>query len=77
MALDLDATIAGLGPRPPRCPRGAMRRVVLRFDRGELERIDALRARLPKSSRAAIVRAFCLLGAALMEKHLAAKETNP
>jgi hypothetical protein len=39
----------------------AKRRTVVRFDRRDVERLDALRARLGGASRAAVVRAFVLL----------------
>jgi hypothetical protein len=79
--VNLDATFATLlvtlGRRAPRGPDGTMRRVVVRFDPAEIERLDALRARLPRSSRASIIRAFCLLGAGLAREHLDAKGTTP
>jgi hypothetical protein len=52
-----------------------MRRVVLRFDISEVERIDALRARFPKASRAALVRGLCLLSVSLAEEQI--KVTAP
>ena len=56
-----------------------MRRVVVRFEPGEVARIDALRPHFPKASRAVIVRAFCLLGASLAEAQVpeAPKDPSP
>jgi hypothetical protein len=52
-----------------------LRRVVCRFDKLDIARIDALRRHFPGASRAALVRAFCLLGAGIAEEHV--KATTP
>src|SRR5262249_37295735 len=69
-ALDLASLIRGAGAHAGRVRgRVGKRRVVVRFDPGEIERLNALRAQFPKASRAAIVRAFCLFGASMVEGH--------
>ncbi len=54
-----------------------MRRVVVRMDRADVARIDALRARFPKTSRAALVRALCLMGLAATEQAPTVPEVTP
>jgi hypothetical protein len=39
-----------------------MRRIVVRIDAKTVAKIDSLRSRWPKATRAALVRAFCLFG---------------
>lgn len=54
---------------------GPMRRVVCRFTHTDVARLDALRMRFPKTkSRAAVVRAICLMGLASAEQ---APEVTP
>ncbi len=72
--VNLDAFLTTLGGR---ASGGRMRRIVVRFDPAELQRLDVLRARLPRSSRAAIVRMLCLLGVGLTQEHLDAKGARP
>lgn len=52
------------------------RRVVCRFDAGEVAELDALRARFPKATRAAIIRALCAVGTAVV-RAAAAPEAAP
>jgi len=72
--MNLDAFLATLGGH---ASGGRMRRIVVRFDPAELARLDALRARLPRSSRASLVRMMCLLGVGLTQAHLDAKGAKP
>ena len=56
-----------LAQRTP-APKGCRKvRAVVRFDRSEVQRLDALRPKLGGASRAAIVRAFVLWGLASAE----------
>jgi hypothetical protein len=60
-------SLASLAQRTP-APKGhAKTRTVVRFDRSERQRLDALRPKLGGASRAAIVRVFVLWGLALVE----------
>jgi hypothetical protein len=59
--------LARFAQRTP-APKGSRkRRTVVRFDRSEVQRLDALRPKLGGVSRAAIVRVFVLWGLALVE----------
>ena len=44
-----------------------LRRTVVRLDAEEVSRLDAQRARIPKASRSALVRALTLWGLAALE----------
>ena len=48
------------------------RRVVIRIEVATIARIDALLLRFPDSSRASLIRAFCLLGVGVAEEHVKA-----
>ncbi len=63
-SLDDLARLAQRTPSPKGCRKT---RTVVRFDRGERQRLDALRPKLGGTSRAAIVRVFVLWGLALVE----------
>jgi hypothetical protein len=59
--------LARLAERTP-APKGCRKtRTVVRFDRSEKQRLDALRPKLGGASRAAIVRVFVLWGLAVVE----------
>ena len=51
--------------RAPGEPR--KKRVVVRFSRADILRIDAVRVHLPRTSRAQLLRAFCLAGLAMLD----------
>lgn len=46
---------------------GRFRRIVVRMAGDDVARLDAVRARFPKASRAALVRAFALAGLAMLD----------
>jgi hypothetical protein len=63
-SLDDLARLASRSPAPKGCRKS---RAVVRFDRSEVQRLDALRPKLGGASRAAIVRVFVLWGLAQVE----------
>jgi hypothetical protein len=61
--------------RAPGEPR--KKRVVVRFSRADIRRIDAVRAHLPRTSRAQVLRAFCLAGLAMIDAQTEATPPAP
>jgi hypothetical protein len=59
--------LARLAQRTPAPKVWRKMRTVVRFDRSERQRLDALRPKLGGASRAAIVRVFVLWGLAMVE----------
>jgi hypothetical protein len=69
----LTAIMAARGHnRAPNDPR--KKRVVVRFSKPDIARIDALRTQLPRTSRAQLLRAFALYTLAMVEPAGAAQE---
>lgn len=60
-------SLADLARRTPAPAGHTKARTVVRFDKSEVQRLDALRSKLGGPSRAAIVRVFVLWGLSVVE----------
>ena len=64
---DLDRYLAAARTHDVGSGHGRFRRVVVRMPAAEVERVDAVRKRFPKASRAALIRAFTLAALAHLD----------
>jgi hypothetical protein len=61
--------------RVPGEPR--KKRVVARFSKADIARVDAIRKHLPRTSRAQVIRAFVLYGLAMLDTQTEAPSPAP